>query len=64
VWIVYKTQINHVIFRENDEVSQVLFVSKQNLIDSKFLRGSLTEKLYLNIIKEFSYNLMKFRFAQ
>lgn len=52
VWVVYKAKIEEVTFQENDEVSEILFVSKNNPIDSKLLRGSLTERLYQDILKE------------
>lgn len=55
VWIVYKTKIKDpIVFCDNDEVSEILFVSKRNPIDSKDFRGFLTEKLYLDIINELS----------
>jgi NADH pyrophosphatase NudC (nudix superfamily) len=52
VWIVYKAKIEQIVFRENDEVSEILFVSKQKPIDTKYLRGTLSEKLYFEILKD------------
>lgn len=46
VWIVFKASIINGSFIDNDEVSEVVFVSPDHLIEDEALRGSLTIELY------------------
>jgi len=52
VWLVYQTKVDQVSFTENNEVSELLLVSPNQLIDRTFLRGRLTEGLYNDLLSK------------
>jgi NADH pyrophosphatase NudC (nudix superfamily) len=51
VWVVYKAKLDVINFVENDEVSEIFFVSVENQINKEQLRGKLTEQLFYDLIK-------------
>lgn len=54
VWIVYKAQLDQIKFIENDEVSELVLVSKDKPVQKEQLRGILTEKLYNDVFEVLS----------
>ena len=51
VWIVFKAKVGNGTFIDNDEVSEVLFISPTDHIKDEALRGSLTINLYHQLFK-------------
>ncbi len=49
VWVIYKAKVISGSFKDNDEVSEVLFVSPKSLPENEALRGSLTIRLLKEI---------------
>jgi len=51
VWITYTAYIKDGEFKENDETSEVIFCSRNNLPKESEIRGNLTEQLINDILK-------------
>lgn len=51
IWVIYEGQIDRDVFIENDEVKSVFFVNKGTKIDESTLRGNLTKKLLMQVLK-------------
>lgn len=54
VWIVYKGKIEQLTFKENNEVSDVIFVNQDTEIEIEKLRGNLSKQLLLDLKRSFS----------
>ena len=52
VWVVFKAMIDNFNFIENDEVSEVILIGKNDIINKHLLRGTLTEALFNTLISE------------
>ncbi len=52
VWIIFKAKLKSGSFIENEEVSEVVFVSPSNPPEASTLRGSLSVKLLHKLIKQ------------